>query len=135
MDLNLPITTLSVYATDSAEGRDMVPDELTAVPYHWLITRGGTMLPGLQEGVAGDKPGVINVVYVGGADKDGKPKDTRTDNQKAALDYKLAELAVRYPDAKVIGGFAAPKANPAPVPAPAPSLPTPMKDGTDDIAH
>jgi N-acetyl-anhydromuramyl-L-alanine amidase AmpD len=43
------------------------------------------------------------VVYVGGLDKDGKPKDTRTPEQKLALGKVVKELRQRYPKAEILG--------------------------------
>jgi len=44
-----------------------------------------------------------HVVYVGGTDKDGNPKDTRTPHQHAALYAYVVETISKHPDIKVLG--------------------------------
>lgn len=45
-----------------------------------------------------------HIVYVGGVAKDGKTaKDTRTDNQKLALENYVKNFHERFPDVKIIG--------------------------------
>ena len=45
----------------------------------------------------------IGICYVGGLDRQGKPKDTRTAAQKAALLTLIRELRQRFPRATVHG--------------------------------
>lgn len=45
----------------------------------------------------------IGICYEGGLDKDGKPKDTRTPEQRAALRQLVNELLMRFPGCKVCG--------------------------------
>ena len=45
----------------------------------------------------------IGICYEGGLDKDGKPKDTRTPEQRVALRQLVNELLLRFPDCKVCG--------------------------------
>lgn len=45
----------------------------------------------------------IGVCYIGGLSKDGKPKDTRTPQQKPALKALIVQLEVEYPEAMVHG--------------------------------
>ena len=45
----------------------------------------------------------IGICYVGGLDKNGKPADTRTDEQKTALAALVYELMEKYPIVEVIG--------------------------------
>ena len=45
----------------------------------------------------------INISYVGGIDKSGKPKDTRTEAQKQSILKLLKELRVKFPKAKIQG--------------------------------
>lgn len=44
-----------------------------------------------------------HVVYTGGLDKKGKPKDTRTVAQKEALKRYVLDFHRRFPDVKIIG--------------------------------
>jgi len=45
----------------------------------------------------------IGICYEGGLDKNGKPKDTRTPEQRAALRLLVNELLARFPGCKVCG--------------------------------
>src|SRR3546814_16745092 len=46
--------------------------------------------------VAGYNGSAIGVVYIGGVDRDGHPKDTRTPEQKDALKHLLRRLKAKY---------------------------------------
>ena len=56
-----------------------------------------------SNGVAGYNSTSINVCYIGGVDKQGRPIDNRTDSQKQALASILKDLHSRYPDAEILG--------------------------------
>lgn len=45
----------------------------------------------------------IGVCYEGGLDENGKPKDTRTPEQKAAMNKLFGELKQRFPNAEIRG--------------------------------
>ena len=61
--------------------------------YHLVIKLDGTTEYGRR----------LNEVYVGGVDMDGKPSDTRTDEQKRALRAVVGLLLKDYPKATVHG--------------------------------
>lgn len=44
-----------------------------------------------------------HIVYVGGVDRSGKPKDTRTDAQKQAMEEYVKAFHSKFPDVKIIG--------------------------------
>lgn len=44
-----------------------------------------------------------HIVYVGGVDRAGKPKDTRTDAQKQAMEEYVKAFHAKHPDVKIIG--------------------------------
>ena len=78
------------------------------IGYHKVIDLDGTIEPGRSEA----KPGAhckghnsdsIGICYIGGLDEDGKPADTRTELQKAALAGLVAGYKQRFPNAKVVG--------------------------------
>lgn len=78
------------------------------IGYHKVIDLDGTIEPGRSEA----KPGAhckghnsdsIGICYIGGLDKNGKPADTRTELQKAALARLVADYKRRFPNAKVVG--------------------------------
>jgi Negative regulator of beta-lactamase expression len=69
--------------------------------YHYVIYADGTIHPGRREdeigaNAAGYNTTSIGIVYVGGLDAAGKPKDTRTPAQKAALARLVRDVATRY---------------------------------------
>lgn len=78
------------------------------VGYHYVITLDGTIEKGRDEEMVGAhckgyNTNSIGICYIGGLDKDGKAKDTRTVQQKAALYLLLITLKLKYPDAKIYG--------------------------------
>ena len=56
-----------------------------------------------SNGVQGYNSTSINVCYIGGVDKQGRPVDNRTDAQKTSLASILKDLHSRYPDAEILG--------------------------------
>jgi N-acetylmuramoyl-L-alanine amidase len=65
-------------------------------------------------GVKGRNAVSIHISYVGGIDRNGKPKDTRTDFQKRMIEIFLEVMTKRIPGLKVIGhGEVSPKACPS----------------------
>ena len=76
--------------------------------YHYIIKANGEIVnlqpeEKISNGVAGYNSTSINVCYIGGVDKNGKPIDNRTDAQKESLIKILKELKSRYPDAEIMG--------------------------------
>lgn len=76
--------------------------------YHYLTKRNGQVIQLQDEskianGVKGYNANSIHLSYIGGVDKDGKPKDNRTIEQKEAMFEKLVELSERYPKAQILG--------------------------------
>lgn len=78
------------------------------IGYNAVVDLDGTVEPGRSE----SKPGAhckghnsdsIGICYIGGLDEDGKPADTRTELQKAALAELVAGYKRRFPNAKVVG--------------------------------
>jgi N-acetylmuramoyl-L-alanine amidase len=117
------ITEIIVHCTATPEGKDYTVDDIrkwhTAKPpqgrgwsdigYHYVIDRKGHILPGRDVDIIGahcegHNANSIGVVYIGGVSAlNGKPKDTRTLAQKAALIRCLTELKRIYPQAKIYG--------------------------------
>lgn len=85
------------------------------IGYHYLVTLDGTVEEGRPLPMDGahcnskDKDGVsynkhsIGIVYVGGLDKNGKPKDTRTFEQKRALLVLIQGLVKDYAIKEILG--------------------------------
>ena len=76
--------------------------------YHYVIKSDGEIVPLLSidkisNGVAGYNSQIINISYIGGIGKTGKPKDTRTEEQKSSILKLLKDLKKRFPSAKIQG--------------------------------
>ena len=78
------------------------------IGYHYVIELDGTVKKGRpmhRSGAhtKGHNTGSIGVCYVGGIDIEKKPKDTRTEAQRIAMDELINELLVEYPNATIHG--------------------------------
>lgn len=78
------------------------------VGYHYVVTLDGTIEVGRHEREVGahakwHNNRSIGICYIGGLDKDGKPKDTRTEEQKIAMRNLVAMLRAKYPNVDVYG--------------------------------
>lgn len=78
------------------------------VGYHYLIKTDGEVVQLLDEnknsnGVYKHNSVCINVAYIGGIDKAGQPKDTRTRAQENALFDLIVALTEKHKGAKVFG--------------------------------
>lgn len=76
--------------------------------YHYLVEQDGSVRLLLDEhlpsnGVAGHNAHSINIAYTGGIDAQGKPADTRTKEQKAAIVHLLLGMRCRFPHAQIMG--------------------------------
>lgn len=76
--------------------------------YHHIIKANGEIVKLLDEnknsnGVYAHNSECINIAYIGGIDKDGKPLNNLTRAQETSLFDKIVSLTERYPDAKVLG--------------------------------
>lgn len=76
--------------------------------YHYIIKADGETVQLLDlatpsNGVADYNSQIINISYIGGIDKAGLPKDTRTPEQKAALTEILTKLKRMFPNAVIQG--------------------------------
>ena len=111
------INEIIVHCTATQEGKDFHVADVDkwhkangwkGIGYHFLVTLDGTVEKGrsLSEAGAhctGHNAHSIGVCYVGGLDKNGKPKDTRTAEQKRALLELIVMLIIKYPEAKIYG--------------------------------
>ena len=107
---------LTIHCAATPEGRDVRPETIARwdiekfgqESYHVIITLDGEThrrLPDNIRGahVAAANTGNIGVCYVGGVDAAGKPKDTRTAAQKAAMATLVRYYQSRYPGIIVRG--------------------------------
>ena len=110
------IKFLTIHCAATPEGRDVSADTVAQwdiarfgqESYHHIVTLDGvahTRMPDTVLGahVGGHNTGNIGVCYVGGTDVKGKPKDTRTAPQKAALRRLVEHYRAAYPGIKVLG--------------------------------
>lgn len=78
------------------------------IGYHFVIYLDGSVHKGrdiaeIGAHCLGQNANSIGICYIGGLDANGKPKDTRTDAQKAALKTLVDDLSVKYPSATIHG--------------------------------
>jgi len=116
------ITEIIIHCTATPEGRDHTIYEIrkwhtdpppkgngwSDIGYHYVVYRNGHVEEGRDVDIIGahctnHNTHSIGICYVGGTDAKGKPKDTRTLSQKAALLNILNELKKLYPNAKIYG--------------------------------
>ena len=112
------ITKIIWHCAATPEGRDVKTETIrdwhvndrgwSDIGYHFVIELDGTVKAGRPLRRAGAHAKGLNknsigICYIGGVDINGKPKDTRTAAQKAALYKKTAELMNRFPEATVHG--------------------------------
>lgn len=117
------ITEIILHCSATREGQDVSAETIrkfhtmpesqggrgwSDIGYHYVIRLDGTIEKGRDESVigahtTGHNAHSIGVCYVGGLDKNNKPKDTRTQAQKDALCDLLRRLVVQYPNAKIYG--------------------------------
>lgn len=102
--------TLENVFVDSTMVRDWHMKERgwSDIGYHYLIRLDGTVEKGRDESrigahVKGHNKDSIGIAYVGGLDKDMKPKDTRTVAQMVSLDQLILNLLHKYPNSSLHG--------------------------------
>ena len=106
-----------IHCSATKEGDDVTFEDLerghkargfSMIGYHLIVFPDGTAVQGRADDVMGAHAKGYNgiswsICYVGGLDKNGNPKDTRTDAQKKTLKEKVEEKFYEYRDAKVVG--------------------------------
>lgn len=112
------ISEIIVHCTASKEGNPLTVADIrrmhikdrgwSDIGYHYVVYLDGTIHAGRDVNISGAhcknrNAHSIGVVYVGGLDKNGKPKDTRTAAQKAGLLKLLKDLKRLYPKATIHG--------------------------------
>lgn len=111
------INLIIVHCTATVEGKDYTVSTIDkwhrqrgfdCIGYHYVVYRDGTV----HNGRSLDKVGAhckghnansIGVCYVGGIDREGNPKDTRTPKQRDALVNLLMRLKREFPKAVIRG--------------------------------
>lgn len=113
-----PVNKIVIHCSATREGDDSVTREVIdrwhkakgwiQIGYHFVVNIDGSIeigRPISQVGahVYGHNKGSIGIVYIGGLDKKGKPKDTRSPEQKKSLLFIVQLLKQLYPEAEVLG--------------------------------
>ncbi len=111
-----PVKFLTIHCAATPEGRAVSAgtisqwdrDKFGQISYHWVVELDGRKvrtLPDTTKGahVGKANTGNIGICYVGGVDKQNKPKDTRTAQQRVALRELVAEYKRKYPGIVVRG--------------------------------
>lgn len=111
------INLILIHCSATQEGKDFKAKDIDKwhkergfkkIGYHYVIDLDGTIERGREDSeigahCTGKNKNSIGVVYIGGLDKNGKPKDTRTKEQKEALWELLRQLLIKYPKATIHG--------------------------------
>ncbi len=111
------INKIIIHCSATKEGQNFTVADITkchkargyqTIGYHYVIYLDGTVHAGRPEDqigahVQGQNSDSIGVCYIGGIDISGKPKDTRTPTQKAALKKLIKELKAKYVGVSVLG--------------------------------
>ena len=112
------VTHLTIHCAATPEGRNDSAQAIEAMDigrkdigrpaYHLIVTLDGAVhrsYPDTVLGahVGGHNTGNIGVCYVGGVDRQARPKDTRTPAQRVALRAIVAEYRAKYPGIVVLG--------------------------------
>lgn len=111
------IDAIIVHCSATKEGKDFRAKDIDrwhkergfkSCGYHYVITLDGSVERGRKDSeigahCSGHNQHSIGVCYVGGLDRNGKPKDTRTPAQRSAMFDLLYLLKQQYPDAVIYG--------------------------------
>ncbi len=104
------INKIILHCSATQEGKDFDVNDIkewhlqrgfTDVGYHYIIKLNGEIQEGrdirtIGAHCKGYNYGSIGIVYIGGLDKEGKGKDTRTKEQKESLLNLIDELMIAY---------------------------------------
>lgn len=110
------ITLIIIHCSATPEGKDFTIEDIDSwhrqrgwkcIGYHYVIYLDGSIHPGRPESMVGahcqnHNQHSIGVCYIGGLNKDGHAKDTRTPAQKASLLSLLKQLILKYPNALIV---------------------------------
>lgn len=111
------IKEIILHCSATADGRDYTVADIDGwhkargwrcIGYHYVIYRDGSVHTGRsiwQVGAhcTGHNANSIGVCYIGGLDLNGKPKDTRTPQQREAMRRLVSDLQKKYTGATVHG--------------------------------
>ena len=112
-----PITKIILHCSATKEGKNFSAADIdrwhreqgyAMIGYHYVILLDGTVEPGrpleLQGAhTYGHNADSIGICYIGGLDHHGRPYDTRTPQQRKAMQQLIDTLREVYPNATVHG--------------------------------
>jgi N-acetyl-anhydromuramyl-L-alanine amidase AmpD len=110
ISLRRTTTAIAIHCTATREGNDVdattvdqwhLAKKWAGIGYHYLIHLDGSIEAGRPENaigshIEGHNAYSIGIVYVGGLDAQGRPKDTRTGPQKDAMAHLTKSLRAKY---------------------------------------
>lgn len=111
------IDKIIIHCSATPEGRAVTVETIRGwhrkqgwsdIGYHYVIYLDGSVhegrpLEAIGAHTSGENLHSVGICYVGGCDKNMKPKDTRTAEQEAALVELVKRLKERFPGATVHG--------------------------------
>ena len=111
------IKEIIIHCSATKEGRNFTVADIDrwhrergmrSIGYHFVIYRDGSIHVGrpveeIGAHCKGHNAISIGVCYIGGLSKKGKPKDTRTRDQKASMQALIEQLKEEYPLATIHG--------------------------------
>lgn len=111
------IRKIIIHCSATPEGRGVTVTDIDRwhkergflrIGYHYVVLLDGGIRKGREDAETGahcqgHNSDSIGVCYVGGCDKNMRPKDTRTAAQKESLRKIVGILKRRYPGAEVLG--------------------------------
>lgn len=118
LPLRRKVTDIVIHCSDTIEGKNFYAHDIDIwhkqrgfrkIGYHFVVDLDGTIELGRPLGevgahVTGHNSESIGICYIGGLDQNKKAKDTRTDEQKDALEFLLKELVSAFPTVNKIAG-------------------------------
>lgn len=118
LPLSRKVTDIIIHCAATIEGKNFYAHDIDAwhkhagfrkIGYHFVIDLDGTIelgrpLSEVGAHAVGHNKESIGICYIGGLDKDRKPKDTRTGEQKASLRFLLEQLVLAIPTINKIAG-------------------------------
>lgn len=104
------IDKIILHCSATKEGKDYTVEDIDrwhkernfkCIGYHYVIYRDGTIHQGRTEDqigahCTGENSHSIGICYIGGLDKNGNPKDTRTPEQKESMVILIKDILNRY---------------------------------------
>ena len=118
LPLSREVTDIVIHCSATAEGKNYRAEDIDmwhkqrgfkGIGYHFVIDIYGTIEKGrplseIGAHVKGHNKCSIGICYIGGLDKSGNAKDTRTDEQRRSLRILLQELVKAIPSINNIVG-------------------------------